>query len=73
MLVAVVALYVVYIPFDSWTYLRFVLVPLALAPLGAAYVLRTLHGEPIHALDLPGDDGRAAGGGAAEPARSHGS
>ena len=32
-----IALYLVYIPFDSWTYLRFVLVPLALAPLGAAH------------------------------------
>ncbi len=31
-----VALYLIYIPFDSWTYLRFVLVPLALAPLGVA-------------------------------------
>lgn len=30
------ALYLVYIPFDSWTYLRFVLVPLALVPTGAA-------------------------------------
>ena len=42
MLVAVIGLYLVYIPFDSWTYLRFVLVPLAVAPLGAAYVLRVL-------------------------------
>jgi hypothetical protein len=42
MLAAVIALYLVYIPFDSWTYLRFVLVPLALAPLGAAYALRAL-------------------------------
>lgn len=37
-----VALYLVYIPFDSWTYLRFVLVPLALAPAGAAGLLATL-------------------------------
>jgi hypothetical protein len=37
-----IALYLVYIPFDSWTYLRFVLVPLALAPLGGAQLLRTL-------------------------------
>ncbi|AMY12620.1 hypothetical protein LuPra_05901 [Luteitalea pratensis] len=42
MLVAVLVLYLVYIPFDSWTYLRFVLVPLALAPLGAAYVLHAV-------------------------------
>ena len=37
---AVAALYLVYIPFDSWTYLRFVLVPLALAPIGVAYLFR---------------------------------
>jgi hypothetical protein len=42
MVVAVIALYLVYIPFDSWTYLRFVLVPLALAPLGAACLLQAL-------------------------------
>ena len=37
-----VALYLVYIPFDSWTYLRFVLVPLALAPVGMACLLGML-------------------------------
>jgi hypothetical protein len=37
-----VALYLVYIPFDSWTYLRFVLIVLALSPIGAAHVLRVL-------------------------------
>ncbi len=31
-----------YIPFDSWTYLRFVLVALALAPAGAAGLLGAL-------------------------------
>ncbi len=36
------ALYLVYQPFDSWTYLRFVLVVLALAPLGVAHLLGTL-------------------------------
>jgi hypothetical protein len=36
------ALYVVYLPFDSWTYLRFVLVALALAPLGVAHLLGSL-------------------------------
>jgi hypothetical protein len=40
--VLTMALYLVYIPFDSWTYLRFVLVPLALAPLGAAYLVGLL-------------------------------
>jgi hypothetical protein len=42
MALTVVALYLVYIPFDSWTYLRFVLVPLAIAPLGVAYLFRLL-------------------------------
>jgi hypothetical protein len=36
------ALYLVYQPFDSWTYLRFVLVSLALGPLGIAHLLGTL-------------------------------
>lgn len=38
-------LYLVYIPFDSWTYLRFVLVPLALAPLGTAWAIGALQGS----------------------------
>jgi hypothetical protein len=42
MMVGVILLYLVYIPFDSWSYLRFVLISLALAPLGAAYLLRAL-------------------------------
>jgi hypothetical protein len=53
MLVAVVALYLVYIPFDSWTYLRFVLVPLALAPLGAAYVLHILQAGTLRRWTFP--------------------
>ncbi len=39
MAVLTAALYLPYVPFDSWTYLRFVLVPLALAPVGAAVLL----------------------------------
>jgi hypothetical protein len=53
MLAAVIALYLVYIPFDSWTYLRFVLVPLALAPLGAAYALRTLQESRFRRWTFP--------------------
>ena len=53
MLVAVIVLYLVYIPFDSWTYLRFVLVPLALAPLGAAYVLRALQESRLTRWTFP--------------------
>ena len=53
MLVAVIGLYLVYIPFDSWTYLRFVLVPLALAPLGAAYPLRVLQESRLRRWTFP--------------------
>lgn len=42
MTVLTALLYAVYIPFDSWTYLRFVLVALALAPVGAAHLLGLL-------------------------------
>jgi hypothetical protein len=45
MAVLTIGLYLVYLPFDSWTYLRFVLVTLALAPLGLASILRTLQGS----------------------------
>ncbi len=34
-----IACYLVYVPFDSWTYLRFVLVALAIAPIGAAIAI----------------------------------
>lgn len=37
-----IGLYIVYLPFDSWTYLRFVLVALALAPIGLAHWLGAL-------------------------------
>ncbi|MGV3517728.1 glycosyltransferase family 39 protein [Luteitalea sp.] len=36
MAVLTMALYAVYVPFDSWTYLRFVLLALAVAPVGVA-------------------------------------
>ena len=52
-LLAVVLLYLVYIPFDSWTYLRFVLVPLALAPLGTAYLLRLLQASRFTRWTFP--------------------
>lgn len=47
------ALYLPYVPFDSWTYLRFVLVPLALAPLGAAVLLAGLHSVAAPAGSRP--------------------
>ncbi|BCS35651.1 hypothetical protein TBR22_A48850 [Luteitalea sp. TBR-22] len=34
-------LYLVYAPFDSWSYLRFILVPLAILPVGAGALLAT--------------------------------
>lgn len=40
-----VVLYLVYLPFDSWTYLRFVLVAIALAPLGVAHAIGSLQGS----------------------------
>jgi hypothetical protein len=43
-----IALYLVYVPFDSWTYLRFVLIALALSLVGAACVLqRGSHRLPV--------------------------
>ena len=36
MAILTMALYAVYVPFDSWTYLRFVLLALAVAPVGVA-------------------------------------
>ena len=35
-----VVLYLVYVPFDSWTYLRFVLIALALMPIGLARLMQ---------------------------------
>ncbi|MCC6164686.1 MAG: hypothetical protein IT182_15150 [Acidobacteria bacterium] len=41
-----VVLYAMYQPFDSWTYLRFVLMPLVIAPLGVAHLVgRLAHGR----------------------------
>ena len=45
-----VALYLVYVPFDSWTYLRFLLVPLALvAVAGAVTLQRWIDRAPVAA------------------------
>jgi len=48
-----IALYLVYAPFDSWSYLRFVLVPLALLPIGAAHLLRGLTASRAGLLTFP--------------------
>jgi hypothetical protein len=43
-----IALYLVYVPFDSWTYLRFLLIALVLLLVGAACLLeRGSHGLPV--------------------------
>jgi hypothetical protein len=39
MTLVTLALYLVYAPFDSWSYLRFILVPLAILPVGAGALL----------------------------------
>lgn len=53
MVAMTVALYLVYIPFDSWTYLRFILIAIALAPLGMARLVTATHDRLPASLRLP--------------------
>ncbi len=53
MAVLTIALYLVYVPFDSWTYLRFMLIALAILPVGVTSLLQP-------ATHAPDDDARGA-------------
>lgn len=53
MALATLALYLVYAPFDSWSYLRFILVPLAILPVGAGAILPVREGRAARAWQFP--------------------